>query len=62
MKKAYDAPALTVHGSVEALTQFYGGSNTEFLAGNPITTPGPIGNCTGEWGNTDIYGCSDLGS
>ena len=62
MKKAYEAPALKVHGSVEDLTQFTGGSNTEMVFGTPvIDVPGPIGGCNGT-GTFMGTGCADLGS
>lgn len=62
MKKAYEAPALKVHGSVEDLTQFTGGSNTEMVFGAPVIDgPGPVGNCSKAGGNF-ILGCADLGS
>lgn len=40
MKKAYNAPKLTVHGDVEVITQQGGASQTDVPAGTPV---GPDG-------------------
>ena len=40
MKKAYNAPKLTVHGNVEAITQQGGASSTDVPLGSPV---GPDG-------------------
>lgn len=55
MKKTYNAPKLTNHGSVEAITQLYGpGSRRDFLffTGNPNgVAPGTV--VSGTTGSTD---------
>ncbi|MEI2581629.1 lasso peptide [Scytonema sp. PRP1] len=55
MKKTYNAPKLTNHGSVEAITQLFGpGSRKDFLifTGNPNgVAPGTV--VSGTTGSTD---------
>jgi hypothetical protein len=45
MKKQYNTPSLTIHGSVEAITEFAGsGSRRDFLFfnGQAVTTNNPV--------------------
>ncbi len=58
MKKAYEAPAMKVHGSVEDLTQFTGGSSTEMVFGAIDTGIG----CHTNVQIGGVVGCYDLGS
>ena len=44
MKKAYNAPKLTVHGDIEAMTQQGGGTVIDVPQGTSVvTTPSVIG-------------------
>lgn len=55
-KKQYQKPVVQQHGSVEATTQFLGGSYTEMLFGNDTNNDCRI------QGNGFISQCVDIGS
>ena len=42
MKKAYNAPKLTVHGDVETLTQQVGGFQVDVPQGTNVTIDGDV--------------------
>lgn len=39
-KLSYNTPVMRVHGSVEKLTQVFGGTTQDFINGTPVTGPG----------------------
>lgn len=39
-KLLYSRPTMRVHGSIEKLTQVFGGTAQDFINGTPVTGPG----------------------
>jgi hypothetical protein len=39
-KLSYNTPVMRVHGSVEKLTQVFGGTSQDFINGTPVSGPG----------------------